>query len=186
MTTITSMAEHDEAQENPGYQLARLREKKGFTQEYIALKLHLRLRVIELLEADDYQHMPEPVFIKGYIRAYAKLLGISAEPFLLTFDNQYTHEQQPEKALWQSRRESNKSEKIIRWVTGLVAVAVIITIAYWWQLNKEMQSFFTAPVAKQNAKTQVSQKETNEKLTDLSRMQSMFLSNEEVVGSQRG
>ena len=63
--------EENHAIEYPGAGLARVREKLNISQEYIADKLHLRVAVIELLEADDYDNMPEPVFIEGYLRAYA-------------------------------------------------------------------------------------------------------------------
>ena len=159
-------------EENPGSKLGSIREKRGFTKEYVAGKLHLRVKVIELLEADDYKQMPEPVFIMGYLRAYAKLLGVSPEPYILTFTNQYALEKKPEKALWQSRRESNKGELVVRWVTGMVAVAAIIAISFWWQKNKDEEPVYTEK-AKEVVKT-ASNTETEIKLTDLSKMQSMF------------
>ncbi len=66
--------------DSPGAQLAALREQHGYTAEYVASKLHLRVCMIERLEADDYQDMPEPVFIKGYLRAYAHLPGAPVPP----------------------------------------------------------------------------------------------------------
>lgn len=188
-TTIMTDDIKQSPQENPGAQLAQLREKKGFTKEYVAAKLHLRVRVIELLEADDYQHMPEPVFIKGYLRAYAKLLGLAPEPYLAVFNNQYSLEQKPEKALWQSRRESNKGERLVRWITGLVAVAAIVAVSFWWQNNKEAQPFFASRMAHETKTVAVTAavKEPEVRLTDLSRMQSMFTSsNEEAVAEKEG
>ena len=67
---------------NPGVQLASIRQQKGYTVEYVANKLHLRVRIIELIENSEFNLLPEPVFVKGYLRAYSKLLGISPEPFL--------------------------------------------------------------------------------------------------------
>lgn len=177
-TTATTDETNSYSEDNPGSKLGRIREKRGFTKEYVAGKLHLRVKVIELLEADDYQQMPEPVFIMGYLRAYAKLLGVSPEPYIHTFNNQYTSlEKKPEKALWQSKRESNKGELIVRWVTGMVAVAAIIAISFWWQKNKEEEPVYTEN-AKEIVKT-ASNTETEIKLTDLSKMQSMFSSKSE-------
>ena len=97
-TTVIVDEIHNGTQEKPGMQLARVREKKGYSQEYVAGKLHLRVRIIELLEVDDYDQMPEPVFIKGYLRAYAKLLSVPAEPLLETFNSMYSSERKLEKA----------------------------------------------------------------------------------------
>ncbi|HHF7344023.1 TPA: helix-turn-helix domain-containing protein [Legionella feeleii] len=173
MNTIVAMDEiHNGNRENPGLQLARVREKKGYSQEYVAGKLHLRVRLIELLEADDYQQMPEPVFIKGYIHAYAKLLGIPSQPLLETFNSLYSTEGKPEKALWQSKRESNKGERLVRWLTSLVAIAVIVAVSIWWQKNKDSQQLFTA----KNTHTEAlaNKAETDIRLTDLSKMRSML------------
>jgi cytoskeleton protein RodZ len=155
--------------------------------------LHLRVRLIELLEADDYKQMPEPVFIMGYLRAYAKLLGVAPEPFILLFSTQYSLEKKPEKALWQSRRESNRGELVVRWFTALVAVTAILAVSFWWQKNKEEQPFFSAknksvitPVKTNNisAKDNVNV-EPEIKMTELSKMESMFSSNAEDVPAEK-
>ncbi|WP_419418684.1 helix-turn-helix domain-containing protein [Legionella sp. D16C41] len=191
MNTTTIMDEVNQTSDSPGLNLAQLREKRGFTQEYVAGKLHLRVKVIELLEADDYENMPEPVFIKGYLRAYAKLLGVSPEPFLQVFNSHYTYERKPEKALWQSRRETNRGERFVRWFTGLVAIAAVIAIGLWWHKNKDnMQPVFTAKQQEvvnpnpTNASAQAEKSET--KLTALSRMQSMFATSDEADDNDNG
>lgn len=180
--------------EKPGSQLERLREQKGFTQEYIAGRLHLRVRVIELLEQDDYEKMPEPVFIKGYLRAYAKLLGVAPEPFLDSFNEHYGLERKPEKTLWQGKKESNKNEKIVRMLTIVFAVSIIVAAGLWWYKNNDVQSLFsskdssTEEVA-QATETLATPKESEIRLTDLSKMQSMFAtipSDSPEVEKQRG
>lgn len=167
-TTTTTDETKFRALENPGAQLARLREKRGFTQEYVAGKLHLRVKVISLLEADEYQNLPEPVFIKGYIRAYTKLLGVNPEPFLSTFNSQYASEKKPEKALWQSKRESHKGEQLIRWITALVAFAAISGISFWWQKNKDVDAIVPEKIES------TVKKESGPSETPISQMQSLF------------
>jgi cytoskeleton protein RodZ len=198
MSMIVAMDEEKASNgEKPGAQLAYLREKKGLSQEHIAEKLHLRTRVIELLEADDYKHMPEPVFIKGYIRGYAKVLGVAPEPFLTLFNNQYTLEKKPEKALWQSRRESHKGERVVRLMTCLVAITAIIVVSIWWQKNKDTQPFFSVKTSSNSDdKTPVRdaiKKSTshvkpsiNAKINDLSPMQSMFSTGETSTMETQG
>ncbi|KTD47948.1 DNA-binding protein [Legionella quinlivanii] len=170
-------------QELPGSQLARIREKKGFSQEYVAGKLHLRVRVIELLEADNYEQMPEPVFIKGYLRAYAKLLGISPEPFLSTYNSLFNSERKLEKALWQSRRESNRKEKVVRWITMIVALAAVISVSLWWQKNKTNQTVISTEKVSEEKPMAVNT-EADTKLTELSQMQSMFSNDSDSSASE--
>jgi cytoskeleton protein RodZ len=159
----------------PGAQLESARRQLGYSPEYIAGKLHLRVKVIELLESDDYLNMPEPVFIKGYLRAYAKLVGVQPQPLLDIFNASYVPiDRKHEKALWQSRRESNRAEHAIRWLTGVFALIVLSAVAIWWYTNKDNESLFSANVLRAN--NSVSKSETEIRLTDLSKMRSLLSS----------
>lgn len=71
----------------PGEVLREEREKQQLSERDVANKLHLSTNYVQALEADDYEHLPEATFIKGYIRNYAKLLGVPADPLLKTFDS---------------------------------------------------------------------------------------------------
>jgi cytoskeleton protein RodZ len=160
---------------NPGAQLIVARQQKGFSQEYVASKLHLRVRVIQLLEADDYNRLPQPVFIKGYLRAYAKLVGIDYIPLLEKFNSIYVSEIKQEKALWQqSKRDSNHAERAVRWFTALFAIGVLAAVTIWWQQNKEAEQISTAKEDRQEVA--INQKNPEVRLTDLSKMQSLFSS----------
>ena len=175
-TTIPTDETTNSLQEKPGAQLARERMEHGYSTEYIAGKLHLRVRLIELLEADDYYNMPEPVFIKGYLRGYAKLLNRAEQPLLDAFNALYkTTEKKAEKALWQSRREANRAEHAIRWLTGFFAVVVLMAVAIWWYTNKENETLFSASV--KHAENVPNKVETEIRLTDLSKMRSLLSSN---------
>ena len=174
-TTITMDETADNLQDKPGALLAKGRIEQGYTTEYIAGKLHLRVRLIELLEADDYYNMPEPVFIKGYLRGYAKLLNCPDQPLLDSFNTLYkTTERKIEKALWQSRRETNKAEHAIRWLTGFFAMVVLMAVAIWWYTNKENENLFSANAS--HVENTPSKSETEIRLTDLSKMRSLLSS----------
>jgi len=178
-----SMDEVNElVQEKPGSVLAKIREVKGLSREYVASKLHLRVRIIELLEADNYPQMPEAVFIKGYLRAYARLLDVAPEPLLDTFNAMFLTERKCEKALWQGRREHNRSQRMVRWTSALITLIAIVAASLWWQKNKDVQQF-TDKTAEAKAETTV---DTQVKLTDLSRMQSLFSVNSDDATEIKG
>ena len=173
-TQVTVVDTEIATQDKPGAQLAFIRIQKGYTIEYVAGKLHLRARIIELLEADDYSNMPESVFIKGYLRAYAKLLDIPFQPLLDLFNCQPSTDRKLERALWQSRRETNKAEHAVRWLTGVFAIIVLAAVAMWWQANKDTEHLFSANVSV--ADPEHNQSETEIRLTDLSKMRSLLSS----------
>ena len=185
MNTITTLDENIiEHDKNPGEQLASIRQQKGYTIEYVANKLHLRARIIELIENNEFHLLPEPVFVKGYLRAYAKLLGTSPEPYLAIFNEQFVVEKKSDRALlWQqSKRESHKAEHIIRWFTILFALGVIVAVGIWWQKNSDTQQVFPAKSAPADLSlNQTPTTETTElKLTDISKMQSLLNPKQEM------
>lgn len=172
--TTTLEEENYPVADKPGLILAEHRVEMNYTTEYVAERLHLRVCIIEMLEDDDYGSMPEPVFIKGYIRAYARLLGIASEPLLASFNKLHGSEKKLEKALWQSRRQSNKAERAIRWVTTGFATIVIVAVAMWWFANKENEHVFSANF--QSQKPSENPHENEIRLTDLSKMRSLLSS----------
>ncbi len=62
-----------------GRTLAQAREARGLSQADVADKLKLTSRQIEALEADEYDKLPAMVFVRGFIRNYARLVGLDAE-----------------------------------------------------------------------------------------------------------
>lgn len=176
MNTTATMDELNTVEmDNPGSQLANIRQQKGYSVEYVASKMHLRVRIIEIIENGEFHLLPGSVFVKGYLRAYAKLLGIAPEPFLAVFNAQYNDEKKPERALWQSKRESHKAEHLIRWFTVSFAFAVLVAIGLWWQNNRDEQPMYakaTEPSELLSLNEEATTKEI--KLTDLSKMQALL------------
>ena len=69
----------DEQQTTVGATLAAGREALGITQTEAADVLNLTQGTIVALEADDYDNLPGWVYASGYIRAYARMLGLDAD-----------------------------------------------------------------------------------------------------------
>ena len=62
-----------------GQELALAREAKGMSQEQVADILNLTLANVIALENDDYESLPGWTYVSGYLRAYARLLGVDSE-----------------------------------------------------------------------------------------------------------
>jgi cytoskeleton protein RodZ len=65
-----------------GGALRQARETQGLSIQDVASKLRLGPKQIEAIEADRFEKLPEPTIVRGFIRNYAKLLKINAEPLL--------------------------------------------------------------------------------------------------------
>jgi cytoskeleton protein RodZ len=73
----------DNAQPLPlGQVLAEERERQGLSRAEVAQRLHMSAYQVEALEAGDYTRLPKGTFLKGFVRNYAKLLGIEPDSVL--------------------------------------------------------------------------------------------------------
>ncbi|GEM_PF-563363 len=71
--------------ERPGQHLQRERQSRGLELERVATQLHLRKDVVDALEQGRYEELPAAVYVAGYLRNYARLLEVDAEPLLQAY-----------------------------------------------------------------------------------------------------
>jgi cytoskeleton protein RodZ len=73
----------------PGKTLAAQREAMGWTVEQVADQLKLAVRQVVALEAGDYASLPGPAVVRGFVRAYAKIVKLDAAPLVaqITLDS---------------------------------------------------------------------------------------------------
>ncbi|MFZ2303046.1 MAG: RodZ domain-containing protein [Gallionella sp.] len=65
-----------------GKMLREARERIGLSVADVANQIKFAPRQIEALEADDFQHLPEMTFVRGFVRSYAKILDMDVQPLL--------------------------------------------------------------------------------------------------------
>lgn len=75
--------------EDLGLYLKNLREEKKISLAQVAQALKTKPETILALEANDFQKIPAPTYVKGYLRSYANYLGIDAEQLLAEYNRQY-------------------------------------------------------------------------------------------------
>ncbi|CUI04555.1 helix-turn-helix domain-containing protein [Massilia antarctica] len=66
----------------PGKTLAAQREAMGWTVEQVADQLKMAVRQVTALEAGDYANLPGPAVVRGFVRAYAKVVKLDAAPLV--------------------------------------------------------------------------------------------------------
>lgn len=60
-------------------QLVQAREAQGISLEEIATKTFIPMRILKALEAGETFKLPEPIFVQGFIKRYAKLVGLDGD-----------------------------------------------------------------------------------------------------------
>ena len=62
-----------------GQRLRAAREAAGLSIQDVATRLRMPVRVVESLEAEDWSRLGAPVFIRGQLRSYGRLLGLATD-----------------------------------------------------------------------------------------------------------
>ena len=60
-------------------QLVQAREAQGISLEEIATKTFIPMRALKALESGETFKLPEPIFVQGFIRRYANLVGLDGD-----------------------------------------------------------------------------------------------------------
>ncbi len=110
-----------------GVTLAAAREEQQRSLESVAADLHLQPEVVRAIENGDEAKLPASTFLRGYVRSYARLLGL--DDTCLTAQLPQLSEYRPAPLKRVGMRRSGVSlphGKRLVWIPALAALAVII------------------------------------------------------------
>jgi len=114
-----------------GQQLLLAREKAGMTIDEAARALNLSEDIVEAIEDSDLAKLPPVAFVKGYIRTYAKILGLSEEKIIKEFEQEVPHELEaelpPRSAL---PDEADSQSPVIKLISALIIVFAVLVLSY--------------------------------------------------------
>ena len=71
--------------ETMGTWLRREREQRGIALEEIADTTRIPVRTLEFLETGRFDDLPGDTFVKGFLRAYARAVGVRTEDVLARY-----------------------------------------------------------------------------------------------------
>lgn len=115
-----------------GEQLRRARESKGVSLGDVARDIRLDARHLQALEAAAFDRIPGAVFVRGYLRAYARHLGLDPEPLVSAYDRT-PHAPEPPLVSVGRKRSFTQALDWIPWsklLNGALAVAGVVA-AIW-------------------------------------------------------
>jgi len=143
--------------ESPGRRLRVQRQARGLEVERVAAQLHLRVPMVEALEQDRYHDLPGPVFIAGYLRNYARLLGLDPEPLIMAYRASNPDPEPVELGFKPVPKpiighELTSAHVLMRLISVGLLAAVIAMVVLWWQNRAEL---ITPPTAADTAELPV-------------------------------
>ncbi|MEC7120794.1 MAG: RodZ domain-containing protein [Pseudomonadota bacterium] len=124
--------------QKPGERLRQVRLAQKRELSDIARELNIPQRLLVALEADDYAALPEPAFVRGYLRSYAKFLGVDGSALVARFAELYTADtgRSPAQALEDSplkplaRMSSHQHKRSWRWLRWFVVAVLLLGLLY--------------------------------------------------------
>ena len=130
-----------------GERLRRERELRGISLDEIAAVTKIGTRLLRALEEEQFDLLPGGIFNKGYVRAYAKHLGIDEEQAVADY-LKAAHETPPDVSLIARQNASARADHITSNVSYrgsfpmipvLILLFVIVGAAGAWQLYQQKQ-----------------------------------------------
>ncbi len=92
-----------------GHILREARETKGLTIKDVQQEIRINTAYIEALEQGDYDTLPTPVHARGFLRNYARFLGLDSQPLLDRYEQQLGHNAPPPAVLDSSEKTRPKT-----------------------------------------------------------------------------
>jgi len=112
-----------------GRRLAKAREAAGKDVRAVATELHLRVEVIEALESGDEAALPAAAFIRGYVRSYARFVGLDDVALVAGLPQAVEHRPVPRKGGRKYyRAPSFRPGRILGW--GLFILLLVLVVLY--------------------------------------------------------
>jgi cytoskeletal protein RodZ len=113
-----------------GARLRTGREKLGLTVLQVAERIHTDPRIVDAIEAENYEALGAPVYARGHIRHYADLVGESANELVQIYSN-LAKVGQPDLTRIVKAPAGPDSSKLV--APALVVVGVFaVAGAIWW------------------------------------------------------
>ncbi len=142
----------------PGVRLRQAREAMGQSAADIATRLRMGVKQVQALEAGDYAALPTGTFLRGFVRNYAKVVGLDPAELVACLEDDHAQARAVQAT---PVVEPSRQKMAVRDGAGLlstpqmqgVAIALVMillgaAVAYWWtHIRTEAPRAATTPVA---------------------------------------
>ncbi len=116
----------------PGERLQAARIQMGLSLDDVANRMHLSPNILEAIEENNFEEVTAPIFVKGYLRAYARIVSIDEDEMIEQYVQYYSDEDPPISSVSNVAPELTAADARMKWTTFLVVVVLAALLAAWW------------------------------------------------------
>ncbi len=116
----TAQQEAPQPAQSVGALLKRERERLGLSLEQITEMTRMRRQVVLAIENEDWNSLAPSVFVRGFLRSYAKVLGVSQD----TVIDLYGKRASPESPGLEPHPEPSKNHRRSVWLVLLIQAGI--------------------------------------------------------------
>jgi cytoskeleton protein RodZ len=115
----------------PGDLLQASRIEMGLSLEDVASRMHLSCDIVEAIEVNNFSDITAPIFVKGYLRVYARIVSLDEDEMIRRYVEYYSYEDPPISTIGNVTPEISTSDKRVRVFTFLVIISLVLLLATW-------------------------------------------------------
>lgn len=117
-----------------GADLKAARERRGWSLHQVSQELHIGDTILEALERGDYASLGAPIFVRGHLRNYARLLGMGEEEVLARYE---TESDKPTAPPLVTQKQDSGMRRSSPWLFSIVVLVVLLVLAVAWWTHRE-------------------------------------------------
>lgn len=121
-----------------GALLKQSREQRGLTTAEVASQLRLKVSLIEQIEAEQWDPAVSATFIRGYLRAYAKLMKLPEQEILANFELQAAYLRNQAKPMHSFSNKASLDAVDNRFMLAsymLIVLLIGLFLIWFWQTH---------------------------------------------------
>ena len=117
----------------PGQMLLEGRKALGLSQEDVAKRLNFHLSLVESIESENFDKKLPNTFNRGYLRSFAKMVNISQEDVLASYDMlDIAAKQGAEMQSFSQNTKKQAEHSRLMWISYLVVAILIGSTVFWF------------------------------------------------------
>ncbi|RZO98027.1 MAG: hypothetical protein EVA53_00905, partial [Gammaproteobacteria bacterium] len=114
----------------PGELLSTARKKKRRRYKKLSDELGIPEKYLEALENNDFDEMAGPAYVKGYLRAYAKKLGLDSDLVINAFNDYMRDQRKKKKKKVRKDRKKKLGAKLDFKSENIIAIGIMLIAAF--------------------------------------------------------